>query len=146
MLLVKGIFLSADRYFLILLVPALALRTGRAYIRDFLPFIALVLLYEETRGLAHTLHPSPFYEPMLMLDRWIGFGEVPTVRLQDLLWQGHLQWYDHALSLLDRLHFIVPPTLLLLIWLERREVYYRCAATLVAVSFARAATFAVLPA
>ena len=40
----------------------------------------------------------------------------------------------------------MPPTLLLLIWLERRDVFYRCAATLVAVSFAGAATFAAFPA
>jgi PAP2 superfamily len=146
MILVKGVFLSADRYFLILLVPALALRTGRAYVRDFLPFIALILLYEEARGLAHVLHPHPFYEPMMAVDRRLGLGEVPTNRLQGWLWHGHLEWYDHALSLLDRLHFIVPPTLLLLIWLERRDVYYRCATTLLAVSFAGAATFAALPA
>jgi hypothetical protein len=146
MILVKGVFLSADRYFLILLVPALALRTGRAYIRDFLPFIALILLYEEARGVAHLIHPHPFYEPMLTLDRWLGFGEVPTNRLQGWLWSGHLEWYDHALALLDRLHFIVPPTLLLLIWLERRDAFYRCAATLVGVSFAGAATFAAFPA
>jgi hypothetical protein len=146
MILVKGVFLSADRYFLILLVPALALGVGRQYVRDFLPFIALVLLYEEARGAAHSLHPHPFYEPMLTLDRWIGLGEVPTVRLQGWLWHGHLEWYDHAFSLLDRLHFIVPPTLLLLIWLERREVFYRCAATLIAVSFAGAATFLAFPA
>jgi hypothetical protein len=146
MVLVKGVFLSADRYFLILLVPALALRVGRAYVRDFLPFIVLVLLYEEARGLAHVLHPHPFYEPMLTLDRWLGFGEIPTIRLQGWLWHGHLEWYDHALSLLDRLHFIVPPTLLLLIWLERREVFYRCAATLVAVSVVGAATFLAFPA
>ena len=146
MILVKGVFLSADRYFLILLVPAVALGAGRAYVRDFLPFIALVLLYEEARGVAHSLHPHPFYEPMLTIDRWIGLGQMPTIRLQGWLWHGHLEWYDHALSLLDRLHFIVPPTLLLLIWLERREVFYRCAATLVAVSFAGAATFLVFPA
>jgi hypothetical protein len=146
MILVKGVFLSADRYFLILLVPAIALGVGRGYVRDFLPFIALVLLYEEARGLAHSLHPQPFYEPMLTIDRWLGLGQVPTIRLQDWLWHGHLEWYDHALSLLDRLHFIVPPTLLLLIWLERREVFYRCAATLVAVSFAGAATFLAFPA
>jgi hypothetical protein len=146
MILAKGVFLSADRYFLILLVPALALRAGRGYVRDFLPFIALILLYEEARGLAHSLHPRPFYEPMLTVDRWLGFGEVPTNRLQAWLWHGHLEWYDHALSLLDRLHFIVPPTLLLLIWLERRDVFYRCAATLVSVSFAGAATFAAFPA
>jgi hypothetical protein len=146
MILVRGVFLSADRYFLILLVPAIALRAGRGYVRDFLPFIALVLLYEEARGVAHSLHPHPFYEPMLTIDRWIGFGQVPTVRLQGWLWHGHLEWYDHAFSLLDRLHFIVPPTLLLLIWLERREVFYRCAATLLAVSFAGAATFLIFPA
>jgi hypothetical protein len=146
MILVKGVFLSADRYFLILLVPAIALGAGWAYVRDFLPFIALVLLYEEARGLAHSLHPHPFYEPMMMIDRWIGFGEIPTNRLQGWLWHGHLEWYDHAFSLLDRLHFIVPPTLLLLIWLERREVFYRCAVTLLAVSFAGAATFLVFPA
>jgi hypothetical protein len=146
MILVKGVFLSADRYFLILLVPAIALRSGRGYIRDFLPFIVLVLLYEEARGVAHLLHPHPFYEPMLLFDRWIGLGEVPTIRLQEWFWHGHLEWYDHALSLLDRLHFIVPPTLLFLIWLERREVYYRCAATLVAVSFAGAVTFLAFPA
>ena len=145
MILVKGVFLSADRYFLILLVPAVALGVGRGYVRDFLPFIALVLLYEEARGLAHSLHPHPFYEPMLTLDRWIGLGQVPTIRLQGWLWHGHLEWYDHAFSLLDRLHFIVPPTLLLLIWLERREVFYRCAATLVAVSFAGAADVPGLP-
>ncbi len=40
----------------------------------------------------------------------------------------------------------MPPTLLFLIWLERREVFYRCAATLVAVSFAGAATFLAFPA
>ena len=146
MILARGVFLSADRYFLILLVPAIALGVGRSYVRDFLPLIALVLLYEEARGLAHSLHPHPFYEPMLTIDRWIGLGEVPTIRLQDWFWHGHLEWYDHALSLLDRLHFIVPPTLLLLIWLERREVFYRCAATLLAVSFAGAATFLLFPA
>jgi PAP2 superfamily len=146
MILVRGVFLSADRYFLILLVPAVVLGVGRGYVRDFLPFIALVLLYEEARGIAHSLHPRPFYEPMLTIDRWIGLGQVPTIRLQGWFWHGHLEWYDHAFSLLDRLHFIVPPTLLFLIWLERREVFYRCAMTLLAVSFAGALTFLVFPA
>jgi hypothetical protein len=146
MILVKGVFLSEDRYFLILLVPAVALGAGWGYLRDFFPFIALMLLYEEARGEAHSLHPHPFYEPMLTIDRWIGFGEVPTNRIQGWLWQGHLEWYDHVFSLLDRLHFIVPPTLLLIIWLERRDLFYRCATTLVGVSFAGVATFLIFPA
>ena len=78
---------------------------------------------------------------MLTLDRWIGFGAGADDPAAGLALAGALEWYDHVLSLLDRLHFIVPPTLLFLIWLERREVYYRCAATLVAVSFAGARDF-----
>ena len=124
---------------------ARAARRAR-YVRDFLPFIALVLLYEEARGLAHSLHPQPVLRAdahARPLDRLRRGADDAA---QDWLWHGHLEWYDHALSLLDRLHFIVPPTLLLLIWLERRDVFYRCAATLVAVSFAGAATFLAFPA
>ena len=38
---------------------ARAAASGARYVRDFLPFIALVLLYEEARGVAHSLHPQP---------------------------------------------------------------------------------------
>lgn len=149
MVLVKGLFISGDRYFLILLVPALALGLGRAYVRDFLPFVVLILLYEELRGLAHTIHGwigfGPFYEPPIWLDRLLFLGAMPPEAVQRWLWTGELQWYDQVLALLNRAHFFVPPTLLFLIWLERREHFYRCAATLVLVSFAAAVVFLVFP-
>ncbi len=149
MVLVKGLFISGDRYFLILLVPALALGLGRAYARDFLPFVVLILLYEEVRGLAHSLHVAigygPFVEPPIWLDRLLFLGSVPPEAVQRWLWSGDLQWYDQALALLNRAHFFVPPTLLFLIWLERRDLFYRCAATMVVVSFAAAVIFLVFP-
>jgi hypothetical protein len=141
----RGLYLTPDRYFLILLVPALALGVARRYVLDFLPFIALIILYEVTRGVAHILHPHPYYAPQLDIDRWLT-GTVPTIWLQNLLWDGHLSWWEAALSVLTKLHFIVPPTLLFLIWLRRRDLYYRFAATLLAVSFAGAITFALWPA
>ena len=91
------------------------------------------------------MRPHPYYAPQLDIDRWLT-GTVPTIWLQDRLWDGHLSWWEASLSVLTKLHFIVPPTLLFLIWLRRRELYYRFAATLVAVSFAGALTFAIWPA
>ena len=146
MILVKGVFLSADRYFLILLVPALALRR-RARVHPRLPAVhrarAALRGGARRRALA-----AP--APVLRADADCSTAGSASARCRrcgcrSWLWHGHLEWYDHALSLLDRLHFIVPPTLLLLIWLERREVYYRCAATLIAVSFAGARDVPGLP-
>jgi hypothetical protein len=146
MIATRGLYLTPDRYFLILLVPALALGVARRYVIDFLPFIALIILYEVTRGVAHIVRPDPYYAPQLDLDRWLTGGTVPTIWLQNLLWDGHLSWWEAALSVLTKLHFIVPPTLLFLIWLRRRELYYRFAATMLVVSFAGALTFALWPA
>jgi hypothetical protein len=145
MIATRGLYLSPDRYFLILLVPALALGVARRYVADFLPFIVLIILYEVTRGVAHILRPDPYYAPQLDIDRWLT-GTVPTIWLQDRLWDGSLSWWEASLSVLTKLHFIVPPTLLFLIWLRRRELYYRFAATMVLVSFAGAITFAIWPA
>lgn len=146
LLLSKGLFISGDRYVLILLVPALALGIGKQYIRDFVPFIVGILIYEELRGVAHLVHPIPYYEPWLWFDKFMFFGHVPNVLAQNLLWRGHLSWYDSVFALIQRAHFFVPPTLLFLIWLERRALFYRCALTLLIVSFAAALTFAIAPA
>jgi hypothetical protein len=142
----KGLFISPDRYFLVLLVPALVLGVARPYVRDFLPFVAAILAYEELRGLAHTLRPEPFYMPMIDFDRFVFGGHVPSVVLQDWMWTGSVQWYDQLLGLVARAHFFVPPTLLFLIWLTRRELFYRCAIAMVGVSVAGAVVFLLFPA
>lgn len=148
MIAVKGLFISADRYALILLVPALALGVWREYLRDFLPFIVAILLFEEVRGVAHLLNPDPYVTQLIDLDRFLGGGTIPTARLQAWLYDpaAGLSWYDTAMAVLQRMHFFIPPTLLFVIWLDRRELYYRCATTMVLVSFAAAFTFWAIPA
>jgi hypothetical protein len=146
MILTRGLHLTPDRYFLILLVPALFLGVARRYVIDFLPFLAAILLYEELRGVAHILRPDPYYAPQLDIDKALFGGTVPSVWLQAHLWDGTLSPWEAALSLLQKLHFIVPPTLLFLIWLKRRALYYRLAATMLAISYAAALTFALWPA
>ncbi len=56
-LLTFGLSLTPDRYLLVLLAPALVIGRGRRFMLDFVPFVLLIVWYEECRGLAHIVHP-----------------------------------------------------------------------------------------
>jgi membrane-associated phospholipid phosphatase len=141
-----GLSLTPDRYVLVLLAPAVVLGAGRRLMLDFVPFVLLIVLYEECRGIAHLLRPEPYYALPLDLEKWLFNGNVPTNVLQDWWWNGELRWHDQFLSVINRVHFIVPPTLAFLLWLKRRALYYRFATTLLALSYAGAVGFLLLPA
>src|SRR5581483_4945458 len=141
-----GLSLTADRYLLVLLVPALVLRRGRLYLRDFGSFAVLMLVYGEMRGLAHVLHPSPYYLPQLRLERWLFGGYVPTVELQHWWWTGTLHWWDKLLFDVAKLHFVVPPLFAFGLWLRRRALFFRCASSMLVLSFASALVFLLYPA
>src|SRR5207244_902871 len=69
----SGLALSPDRYLLVLLAPAIVIRRARRYVLDFLPFGLLLVLYSESRGIAHILHPHPYYLPQLHAEKFL-FG------------------------------------------------------------------------
>jgi membrane-associated phospholipid phosphatase len=142
---VFGLGLTPDRYVFVLLVPALIMRRGRRYALDFIPFAGLLVLYAQFRGIAHLLRPDPHYLPQLNVDRFL-FGAVPSVELQHWLWTGAQHWYDHLTLDILRLHFIVPPLLAFMLWVKRRSLFIRFAATMITLSFAGAITFFVFPA
>jgi hypothetical protein len=92
------------------------------------------------------VHPHPFYRPQLDLERFLFGGHVPSVVVQHWLWSGSSRWYDHALVEFTKLHFIVPPLLAFALWVKRRALFYRFAASMLTLSFAGALTFLVYPA
>ncbi len=144
-----GFSLTPDRYLLVLLAPALVLRRGRLYLRDFVPFALLMLTYSEVRGLAHTVRPHPYYLPQLRAEQFLFGGTLPTEQLQHWLWSwgsAPLQWYDSVLLAVTMIHSIVPPALAFLLWLKRRALFYRFATTVVTLSFSAAAVFWIFPA
>ncbi len=145
-LLTFGVSLTPDRYVLVLLAPALVIGRGRRFMLDFVPFVLLIVWYEECRGIAHILHPHPYYLPQLDAEKFLFGGHVPSVDLQRWLWTGHLRWYDQVLSAFTHVHFIVPPTLAFCLWLKRRALFYRFAATMLLLSYAGALSFALFPA
>jgi membrane-associated phospholipid phosphatase len=140
-----GLGLTPEKYLLVLLVPALVIRRARRYAVDFVPFGALLVLYAQSRGIAHLLHPRPYYAPQLETDKFL-FGVVPSQELQRWFWAGTMQWYDHVVLAVLRLHFIVPPLLAFILWVRRRALFYRFAATMILLSFAGALTFYLYPA
>ena len=140
-----GLSLTTDRYLVILLVPALVMRRGRLYLRDFGFFALLMLAYSELRGLAHVLNPDPYYTPQLRLEKWLFGGIVPTAELQQLWWHGTLHWWDHVLFDVAKLHFVIPPLLAFFLWVKRRALFFRFASSMLVLSFAGALTFLIFP-
>jgi membrane-associated phospholipid phosphatase len=143
---VFNLTLSPDRYALLLLAPALAIGRGRRYLLDFLPLAALITVYAECRGIAHLLRPDPYFTPHLDLERWLFAGNVPASVLQDWFWSGRDRLHDTALLSISRIHQIVPLTLAFVLWMRRRALFYRFAATLLVLSFSAAITFLAYPA
>jgi membrane-associated phospholipid phosphatase len=144
-----GVFdltLSPDRYALLLFIPALAIRRGRRYLLDFLPYVTLIVVYAELRGLAHVARPDAYFTPHLDLERWLFFGSVPASVLQEWWWVGHERWHDRLLLGVSRIHQFVPLTLALVLWMRRRALYFRFATTMVVLSFSAALTFLLYPA
>ena len=149
LVLAMGVFdltLSPDRYAVLLFVPALAIRRGRRYLLDFLPFVTLIVVYAELRGLAHVARPDAYFTPHLDLERWLFGGSVPASVLQEWFWVGHERWHDRLLLGVSRIHQFVPLTLALVLWMRRRALYFRFATTMLVLSFAAALTFLLYPA
>jgi membrane-associated phospholipid phosphatase len=129
-----------------MLAPALVIARGRRYLLDFLPLAALIVVYAECRGIAHLLRPEPYFTPHLDLERWLFGGSIPSKVLQDWLWSGHERWFDTGLLGISRIHQLVPLTLAFVLWMRRRALFYRFAATLLVLSFSAAVGFLAYPA
>jgi PAP2 superfamily len=140
------LFPSAHRWFAVLLAPALVYRRARAYVRDFAPFAIGVLAYEWLRTLAHRVNPEPFYRPQIDVDKVIGLGRIPTVRLQGWLYDGSPGIFEHALDKAHDWYFGGLLAVLFLLWLESRREYVRAAAAALGCAFAAAVGFLVFPA
>lgn len=144
-ILLFGLPLTPERFLVAPLLAALVLGRARAYVRDFLPFLLLILLYEELRGVAHLLQPHPYYRPQIRLEQALFGGHLPSVELQHWLWTGHLRFYDHVIIVVSSLHFLVPPALAFAFWLTDRVLFRRFVRTYLALSFAGALTFLLFP-
>lgn len=108
------------------------------------PFVALILVYESFRGIADNLDNHVNYTLAPHVDKFL-FGNLPTVYLQNWLWDGHVRWYDFVFYFPYLLFFILPLGLAILVWKTREQYYWRVVTTYLVVFFAAFLTFLILP-
>jgi membrane-associated phospholipid phosphatase len=142
----RGISVSPDYFVFILLLGAIILGRWRDFVVDWMPFIALLLGYEFLRGLAGSSGIAVHYQEVISADRLLGFGNLPTLWLQQHLHQpGRPSALDYATTVFYFLHFAYPLTLGYVFWFYNRPMFRRFAAALLLMSFGCFVFFLLVP-
>jgi hypothetical protein len=114
---------------------------------DWLPIVAVLFVYDLTRGAADSLGIGVHAHPMIDFDRFLFFGETPTewlqVRLHD---PGVVHWWDVAFTLVYTSYFIAPFALAGVLWVRDRLGFLRFTRRLVSLALAGLATYIIFPA
>ncbi|MFZ0834269.1 MAG: phosphatase PAP2 family protein [Mycobacterium sp.] len=115
-------------------------------IRDWLPFAVVLLVYDVSRGAAKLVGTPTLWEWQVNADRWLSFGTVPTVWLQERLKQAQPPWWEVSISTVYMSFFILPYVVAGVLWLRDREDWKAFVRRFVALSFTALAVYVVLPA
>jgi len=138
-------FPTPDKLIFFLLFLFMIFSQAREGLKRFGPFIILLLIYDSFRSVADQLNDHVDYLLAANFDKLL-FGDLPTVYLQNWLWQGSVRWYDFALYLPYFLHFIIPLGLGILVWKTREKYFWRVMNTFLVVAFAAFVTYLLFPA
>jgi len=114
---------------------------------DFLPFALVLLAYDYLRGIADTAGMPTWWTPQLDIDKWLFFGNVPTVWLQEHLKHEKPvgQWYDIVVTLTYCSFFLLPYVMAAVMWLRSRRDFYRWSLRFVSLSFLAYGLFVLIP-
>lgn len=113
---------------------------------DWMPIVAILLVYDYTRGAADSLGIGVHSHPMIDFDRALFFGETPTEWLQDRLHQPTVSWWDVFFTLVYTSYFIVPFVLAGYLWARDHAAFKGFMRRLVTLALAGLATYIAFPA
>jgi membrane-associated phospholipid phosphatase len=121
-------------------------RRAAQVIVDWLPFTAVLLLYDQTRGVADALGISLHEQDILDAEKWLFGGVEPTVWLQHRLYDpARVHWYDALCTLVYTTHFLATPVLAAVLWLRDRALWLRYISRVVLLAAAGLVTYCVFP-
>lgn len=115
-------------------------------IRDWLPFALVLLAYDLSRGAATLIGRPTLWHWQADLDRWLFFGTMPTVWLQERLKLPHPPWWEVAISTVYMSFFILPYVVAGVLWLRNREEWKAFVQLFVLLNFAALIVYAAIPA
>ncbi|WP_343602843.1 phosphatase PAP2 family protein [Mycobacterium sp.] len=145
--------LAFDRELLLLYIATglIAASIGRggkvlAVVRDWLPFALVLLLYDLSRGAATLMGAPTWWQLQPRVDRWLFFGTVPTVWLQEHLKLPEPPWWEVVISTVYMSFFILPYAVAGFLWLRNRDDWAAFVRRFLALSFAALIGYVVVPA
>jgi hypothetical protein len=114
---------------------------------DWIPLVAVLSVYDLTRGRADSLGIGVHVTPMIDFDRAVFFGQTPTEWLQSHLYEpGVVHWWDVAFTFVYTSYFIVPFAVAGVLWARERAAFLRFTKRLVTLAVAGLATYIAFPA
>jgi membrane-associated phospholipid phosphatase len=118
---------------------------GRSVLLEWAPLLAALTLYDVVRGAANSATAHASFQ--IWVDRHVfGFGSLPTVWLQQHLWNpDRLTLLDVASWATYMSYFLLSPAVLATLWLVDRSGFRSYARRLTLLSFGAAAFFFVVP-
>jgi membrane-associated phospholipid phosphatase len=138
--------LSPDVVFVFVSVIAVMLGRGKAFIRDWAPFLLIFLAWEAMRGVANHVGADVQSDSIIAVERFVSFGVVAPEALQRLLYQpGRIGLLEIAMAAVYAALFVLPLTVAFALWLRRRSAYYHYVIALMLVSFAQFFTAVLVP-
>jgi PAP2 superfamily len=139
--------LTVEWVAIILFVAAILSGRGLLFLRDWGVFIAVLLAWQLASPLA-TRFSFPWHlQEMISADKFMFFGNVPSVWLQQRLYhKGVLEPWDVLAAVMYMLHFLAPLLSGFLLWMYNRALFRKFAITFVLVALAGFATYILYPA
>jgi hypothetical protein len=115
-------------------------------IRDWLPFALVLIAYDLSRGAATLIGRPTVWHWQVDMDRWMFFGTVPTVWLQERLKLPYPPWWEIAISTVYMSFFILPYVVAAALWLRDRDEWKAFVRLFVGLSLAALVVYVLLPA
>lgn len=139
-------FPTPDKILVFAALVAMIFGQATKLLKRFVPFVALLLVYESFRGLVPGLNTRVNYMWMPAMDKLMFLGHLPTKLLQDAWWHGNVMWYDFVFYGAYTLHFVLPFGLAILVWKKREKQYWNVITAFLLLSFAGFLTYLAFPA
>jgi membrane-associated phospholipid phosphatase len=99
-------------------------RVHLGFVRDWAPIVVLLVGYNLSRGFADRTapHVTELIDADVWLTGWFTGGQVPTVWLQDRLYDpDQVHWWDMLASWVYFSHFVLAIGVALVLWLRNRD-------------------------
>lgn len=114
---------------------------------DWLPLVLVLLVYDHTRGVADSLGFPLHLQDLVVAERALFDGALPTAVLQARFHEpGLVHWYDVVAGLVYVSHFVLPWVVGAVLYLRARPAWAGYLREVVALSAAGLATYVVFPA